>query len=368
VRDESSVSNADVTVIPSQFKVTKQILLHWQSFRDLKLKYVGSRQTEQLSFRSQQCIVSTVEESVLKSEMTVLESQEEDAPKSDIFLHVYGRSDPSDCGESAPHSGVKKAHDWMVDQLADLFRTTYKVKTQQVVKSRGQYCGDIELVGYLVNESGPVSLVLDLRISHDRVGSSIDPNLNGHLKYPNNLDQSLNDPASDKIRKYRADYNNRPPSVVSFMPPIDSTSGRLHSEFVRLLFLQTHRETDRFFAVSGVQLAQPNRGLFHFLRSTFSAHLKAKVGSTLAKAADLRINLNIDGVPIASRTHTHPSHSQSSHRHSYIGLVFKLALALWINNKQQVFARRVNPSALALAFSLSSHRQSYINLLFISRF
>jgi hypothetical protein len=41
----------------------------------------------------------------------------------------------------------------MVDQLPDLFRTTHKVKTQQVVKNRGQYCGDIELVGYLANES-----------------------------------------------------------------------------------------------------------------------------------------------------------------------------------------------------------------------
>jgi hypothetical protein len=85
------------------------------------------------------------------------------------------------------------------------------------------------------------------------VGSSTDPTLNGHLKYPNNLDQSLNDDAADKIRKYRADYNNRPPSAVSFMPAIASTSGRLHSEFVRLLFLQDHRETDRFFAASGVQ-------------------------------------------------------------------------------------------------------------------
>jgi hypothetical protein len=28
------------------------------------------------------------------------------------------------------HYGVKKAHDWMVDQLADLFLTTHKVKTQ----------------------------------------------------------------------------------------------------------------------------------------------------------------------------------------------------------------------------------------------
>jgi hypothetical protein len=81
----------------------------------------------------------------------------------------------------------------MVDQLADLFRTTHKVKTHQVVKNRGHQCGDIELAGYLANEAGPVPLVLDLRIAHDRVGSSADPTLNGHLKYPNNLDQSLND-------------------------------------------------------------------------------------------------------------------------------------------------------------------------------
>ena len=37
--------------------------------------------------------------------------------------------------------------------------------------------------------------------------------------------------AAEKIRKYRADYNNRSPSAVSFMPAIASTSGRLHSEF-----------------------------------------------------------------------------------------------------------------------------------------
>jgi hypothetical protein len=61
--------------------------------------------------------------------------------------------------------------------------------------------------------------------------------------------QSLDDAAADKIRNYRADYN-RPPSAVSFIPPIPSTSDRLHSEFVRIL----HRETDHFFAASGVQL------------------------------------------------------------------------------------------------------------------
>ena len=86
VRDESSASNADVTAIPSQFKVTKQILLHWQPFRDLKLMFAGSLRAEQLSLRSQQRVVATVEESVLKTEMAGLESQEEDAPKRILFF------------------------------------------------------------------------------------------------------------------------------------------------------------------------------------------------------------------------------------------------------------------------------------------
>jgi hypothetical protein len=98
------------------------------------------------------------------------------------------------------------------------------------------------------------------------------------------------------------------------MPAIPSTSGRLHSEFIILLFLQTHRETDRFFASSGVQSVQSNLGSshFHFRHATFSSILKSKCGNILVKAASLRINLNLDGVSITSQSHTHPSHSQTS--------------------------------------------------------
>ncbi len=74
VQDESSVSNVDVTTIPSQYRVTQQILSHWQHFRDLKLMLAGSLRAEQLSLHSQQRIVATVEDSVLRTEMVVLES------------------------------------------------------------------------------------------------------------------------------------------------------------------------------------------------------------------------------------------------------------------------------------------------------
>ena len=60
------------------------------------------------------------------------------------------------------HSGVKKDHDWVVEELVDLFRTTHHTKTDHVTKNRGRHCGDIQLEVYLPNVTGPVPLVLDL--------------------------------------------------------------------------------------------------------------------------------------------------------------------------------------------------------------
>ncbi len=168
-------------------------------------------------------------------------------------------------------------------------------------------------------------------ISH--LGSTSDQVLiNGHfhLRYTNDIHRSLNEVPDDKIRKYHPDYNNfylqlslyrfikktnnNPPKTVSFIPVITSTSGRLHSEFVRLFFLQAHRETERFFADSGVQLPQTVRDhcLFHFHRPAFSDQFKIRVVLDLGKETALRITLNLDGTPIISKSHTHPSHSQTS--------------------------------------------------------
>ena len=96
----------------------------------------------------------------------------------------------------------------------------------------------------------------------DSRGSSSNPSLNDHLHYPDDTDRTLNEDVVFKILQYRADY-----------------------------------------------IAQTN---FHFRRVVFSSQLKSKVGHILVKAAALRIMLNIDGSPIASRSHTHPSHTQNS--------------------------------------------------------
>ncbi len=77
-------------------------------------------------------------------------------------------------------------------------------------------------------------------------------------------------------------------------------------------FFQDHRETDRFFATSGVQFVQHDRTGFHYPREVFANQLTEKMGSILAKVSALRFILNIDGSPIISKSHTHPSHSQDS--------------------------------------------------------
>ena len=73
-----------------------------------------------------------------------------------------------------------------------------------------------ELPVYLDNVEGPVSLVLDLRVVHDRFGSTSDPSINGHfVHYPDDMDRTLNGSGSDQNLQYCDDYNNRPSHVIS---------------------------------------------------------------------------------------------------------------------------------------------------------
>ena len=65
---------------------------------------------------------------------------------------------------------------------------------------------------------------------------------------------------------------------------------------------------DRFFVASGNELAQYNQDTLHFRRAACYSQLKSKVGNILAKATAMCVNLKIDDAPIASRSHSHPSH------------------------------------------------------------
>ena len=63
-----------LVAIPTQHRVTQQILSRWQPFKDLKQTFAVSRRAEQLRLRVQQRVVATVEDSALRTEMENLES------------------------------------------------------------------------------------------------------------------------------------------------------------------------------------------------------------------------------------------------------------------------------------------------------
>ena len=97
--------------------------------------------------------------------------------------------------------------------------------------------------------------------------------------------------------------------------------------------------------------------IIHFRRTAFSSQLKSKVGHILVKTPGLRIMLNIDGTPIASRSHTLPSHTQNS----WI-LPSSLSLGVPVPHTTQCM-RHLDPSVLD--FSLSLYRHTYMYSLLV---
>ncbi len=78
---------------------------------------------------------------------------------------------------------------------------------------------------------------------------------------------------------------------------------------------------------------------------------------------DVPLSLDLDGAPIKSTSHTHPSHFTLVN-FSSINLVSIFRYSS--SSKNPVYVRHVNSSYLGS--SLSSRRQSYIGLVFSSRF
>jgi len=191
----------------------------------------------------------------------------------------------------------------MVGALGPLFRTAgHIVRTQHgVTASAGQRRGDVEIRRFLQDGAGRRSLVFDLSMTHDRFGSSSHVQQNGLLSHPQDLDAPLRLAKQRKINSYRQQYADN--QNISFLPAIVSTSTRMHGEFLRLLFLQAHQETEAHFTAAGMSSQRNQSDSFRFKRAAFYQNLKSKVGLAAAKAvkaAALRINLNVEGCGIVA--------------------------------------------------------------------
>ncbi len=67
------------------------------------------------------------------------------------------------------------------------------------------------------------------------------------------------------------------------------TSGRIYDDFLRLLFLDAHRETSAL----GNDIPEES-GHFRFLRAAFLVNIKGSVGLILEKTSAMRISIPLD--------------------------------------------------------------------------
>jgi hypothetical protein len=85
---------------------------------------------------------------------------------------------------------------------------------------------------------------------------------NSLLSHTKDLDAPLRLPAQRKINGYRQQYADN--QNISFLPVIVSTSTRMHGEFLRLLVLQAHRETEAHFTAAGMSSQGNQSDSFRF--------------------------------------------------------------------------------------------------------
>ena len=77
------------------------------------------------------------------------------------------------------------------------------------------------------------------------------------------------------VRRYRDAYATRPGVTYAFLPCVMSTSGRIHGEFLRFLYILANRRTKRWFERLGYE---PSDEAFKFRRGQYFWHTGAAIG------------------------------------------------------------------------------------------
>ena len=128
-----------------------------------------------------------------------------------------------------------------------------------------------------------MSLALALTIHNKQQALGCAPEPDGALKVV----------VRKKIIHYRQLYLDHP-LPIAFMPVAVDTSGHIYDDFLRLIFLDVHREASAL-----ANDIPEESGHFRFLRAACLANIKGSVGLILAKASDMRISIPLD---LSSRT------------------------------------------------------------------
>ncbi len=198
---------------------------------------------------------------------------------------------------------VSQTHDWVVHRLGDTLGSVgHRVKIHKITPVTGKEMGDLEIKDYVVLQKPqeqadllppPRTLILDFTLTNTRYGSS-HGHTTGQLTNTRRsdgapeFDGTLREVDKKKILHYRQLHFNRP-DPIAFLPVVVDTTGRLHDDFSRLLFLHARREASALANEIPEESDQ-----FRFLHAVCYANIKGSVGLILAKASTMKISIPLD--------------------------------------------------------------------------
>ena len=108
---------------------------------------------------------------------------------------------------------------------------------------------DITSISSWTSPCVTTDLLVDVTLRHDFVGAGHNGLNQGELRNPDNPDKLLDSAAADKIHHYRAPYRQN--RHVAFLPACMTTSGRIHGEFLRLLYFISNKQAVDYFEALG---------------------------------------------------------------------------------------------------------------------
>jgi len=127
-------------------------------------------------------------------------------------------------------------------------------------------------------------LCIDVSRVHDFHGNAANPSQNGTLRHAD-INHVLSQRAQEKIDKYRAGYAAQGVRKA-FLPAVVSTSGRIHGDLLRLLYLLADNKTKRHFRDLDEAIDDDSEA-YCWRRSGFFWRMRACLGLACAQATTL---------------------------------------------------------------------------------
>ncbi len=149
--------------------------------------------------------------------------------------------------------------------------------------SRGLKKADLLIKDFQLQ--GVRDVIVDVTCRHEFRGSCANQERYGepsHLEVNGALDAAV----QETLDHYQHDYSER---NFFFLPAVTTTSGRISGDFLRLLYILSHRQAANYFTRMGI--IDPSPQTFKQPRGSYFYYNCAAIGLACAQATAMRIDI-----------------------------------------------------------------------------